>query len=207
MFKTAAKPTEASHNEAMQAAFLRFHRPIHAFIRKHTRDDELAKDLTQDVFVKAHVSLGSLVQQERLESWLYRIARNTITDHFKRKRPDASLPDLVAEEDAIPRLVEYEGCLPEMIAELNANYREALELSMLSELSQQQVADRLGLSYTGAKSRIQRARAQLEGLFQERCNYTADLYGNVIDDACDDACGCTGAEAAKQGSEHGEAEA
>ena len=64
-------------------------------------------------------------------------------------------------------------CLPE-------KYREALRLVDLQGLSRQLAADRLGLSLSGAKSRVQRARVQLKALYLDCCHVEFDRTGHVL---------------------------
>jgi RNA polymerase sigma-70 factor (ECF subfamily) len=68
-----------------------------------------------------------------------------------------------------------------MIDSLPSHYREALLLTEYEGLSQKDLADRLGISISGAKSRVQRARAMLRDLLMECCHFEFDRYGTVID--------------------------
>ena len=56
------------------------------------RDHATAEDILQDVFVKIHRKLPSLRANDRLEAWVWRIARNAIADHFRRMRPGELVP-------------------------------------------------------------------------------------------------------------------
>ena len=121
------------------------------------------------------------------------MANNAITDHFKSRRekaqPTNAFPD---EEDGDRALQRYEACLPQMLAQLEASYRQALELSMQGHGAQLIGSEKLGISYSGMKSRVQRARLKLKKLFQEQCGFVSDRYGNVIEDSCDEMCVCAG---------------
>ena len=55
-----------------------------------------------------------------------------------------------------------------------------MRLSEIEGLQQQEVADRLGLSLSGAKSRIQRGRALLKGVLERCCHFEFDRRGNVM---------------------------
>ena len=68
-----------------------------------------------------------------------------------------------------------------MIAALPDPYREALILSEYQGLSQKDVADRLGISLSGAKSRVQRARRQLREMFLACCHFEMDRRGRILD--------------------------
>ena len=68
-----------------------------------------------------------------------------------------------------------------MIRSLPDGYREAVQLAEIEGLPQQEVADRLGLSLSGAKSRIQRGRAMLKDVLEQCCHFEFDGRGNVMD--------------------------
>ena len=60
-------------------------------------------------------------------------------------------------------------------------YREAVQLAELEGLSQQEVAERLGLSLSGAKSRIRRGRGMLKEALEACCHFEFDRRGNMTD--------------------------
>ena len=87
---------------------------------------------------------------------------------------------------------EIECWLEASIESLPEEYRAALTLSELERLSQQEVADRLGLSLSGAKSRIQRGRSRLRDQLLACCHLEFDHHGNIVDYERRGACsGCT----------------
>lgn len=173
-------------------------RPLQAFIRRRVRDEHLADDLVQEVLLKVQKNLDSAPEGQKLAAWMFQIARNTITDHYRspRSRRGADLdavPEPAAEETEEDATAELSGCLRPMIAKLPEPYRQALELTEYEGLTQQQLADRLGLSLPGAKSRVQRARQQLREMFVDCCAVQTDRSGRVVDhhrtDKSDQYCG------------------
>ena len=76
-----------------------------------------------------------------------------------------------------------------MLTTLPAKYREALELIELENLSQLDLAKRLNISYSGAKSRVQRARQMLKEKMDESYNIQLDKYGNVL--VCENKTPCS----------------
>ncbi len=68
-----------------------------------------------------------------------------------------------------------------MIYSLPDQYREAVVLTEFDGLTQQQLADRLGITLSGAKSRVQRGRAHSKQMLDECCNFEFDRRGMVID--------------------------
>jgi RNA polymerase sigma-70 factor, ECF subfamily len=70
-----------------------------------------------------------------------------------------------------------------MIQSLPEGYRQAVQMAEIEERSQQDVADLLGLSLSGAKSRIQRGRAMLKDVLERCCSFETDGRGRVM--GCD----------------------
>src|SRR5688500_10081899 len=65
---------------------------LRGFIRKRVPDDATADDLTQETLMKVYRSRATLRESDRLEAWLYRIARRTLIDYYRRRRPTEELP-------------------------------------------------------------------------------------------------------------------
>jgi RNA polymerase sigma-70 factor (ECF subfamily) len=158
------------------------------FIRRKVSDDHVAEDLLQETFVRVHKSIGTLHVADRLSGWVYRIAGNVIFDHHRKARNSTvALADVDPADDfddsLSPLRCHGAGWLNEMIRSLPESYREAIELAEIEGQSQQEVADRLGLSLSGAKSRIQRGRSMLKGILEQCCHFEFDARGNMLD--CD----------------------
>ena len=183
----------------IEAIWTQFEEPLHRYIGRHVNDEQAAADLLQDVFVKIHRGIDTLNDAARLEGWLYRIARNTVYDFYRTTHPQSTL------SDDLPAVVEGEddGELQErlaqsvrwMAASLPPEYALALHLTEFEGLSQQQLAEELGLSLSGAKSRVQRARKMLRAALLACCEFEFDRRGRVIDYwprrcACQTECAC-----------------
>jgi RNA polymerase sigma-70 factor, ECF subfamily len=158
---------------------------LRRFIRRRVPDHHVADDLLQETFVRVHRNIGTLQEADRLGAWVYRIARNVIHDHHRKATRVVALADADPVDDADDGQARCGGCdwLDEMIRSLPEGYREAVQLSEIEGLSQQEVADRIGLSLSGAKSRIQRGRALLRGVLEQCCHFEFDVRGNMMD--CD----------------------
>jgi len=143
---------------------------LRRFVGRRVFDRHEAEDIVQEALVRAHEAKHQLHSVERLPAWLARIASNLIVDHHRARRPSTELPeDLAApepEDDPVQRLAP---CLPRMVDELAPAYRDALRWSELEGLPQREVARRLGLSWSGAKSRVQRARVLLRERIEACC--------------------------------------
>jgi RNA polymerase sigma-70 factor (ECF subfamily) len=168
-----------------------FHQELFNFINKRVKDKDISKDILQDVFIKIHLKLKTLSDKDKLASWVYQITRNSILDYFRKQKPKVSLSDnLIELEEEKVFNAELANCLKPMIEQLPDNYKEAILQTEMGVLSQKEYADKLGISYSGAKSRIQRARQQLHTLFNECCSIESDKYGNIMEHECKKDCGC-----------------
>jgi RNA polymerase sigma-70 factor, ECF subfamily len=164
---------------------------LRSFVLKRVKDNALADDIVQDVFLKVYTRMGQLKHSDKLLAWVYQIARNTIVDYFRqRKKLDVCLMDWENETNRLNECVAL--CLQQLVLTLPDKYREAFQLSEIEDISQTQLAQRLGISYSGAKSRVQRARQLLRKKMEELLIIKTDSYGNVL--ICKDRnpCCCNG---------------
>lgn len=156
---------------------------LRGFILQRVSDPQTADDILQDVFLKIYTHLDTLRDDAKVSSWVYQIARNAIIDHY-RKREDAPLPDveqieLPAEDERMrAALAASVAC---MLERLPAEYQSALRMDALEGVPQADIAARLGLSPSGAKSRVQRARHKLRAMLLDCCQFEFDRRGGVID--------------------------
>lgn len=168
----------------MEKIWLKFEQQLHSFILSKVQDEVAAADLLQELFIKIHANIGKLQDQTKLQSWIYQVCRNLITDHFRIQQKERQHKELAFEikneengEDFMSETLED---MIKMMSDLPPEYCEALCLTELGGLSQKDYADKIGISYSGAKSRVQRARKMLKDLLMNCCHYEFDKYGTVI---------------------------
>src|SRR5437660_8668916 len=91
------------------------------FIRRRVDDEGDAEDILQDVFYELVEAYRLMQPVEQVGAWLFRVARNRITDLFRKKRPEAlaNIPPPFAEDD---ELFPLEDLLPSQDAGLEAAY-------------------------------------------------------------------------------------
>ncbi|WMX13763.1 MULTISPECIES: RNA polymerase sigma factor SigZ [unclassified Aureispira] len=172
-----------------------FQAQLLGFIKKRVQSSFDAEDILQDIFLKIHLNIETLREQNRLTTWVYRITRHAIIDYYRKKKQLQSLEGIEPKGGAINWLEQqqpdfyFTKCLMPLIEELPPKYREAFIKTELEGISQKEYAEQAGLSYSGAKSRVQRAKNQLKMLFIRCCNISTDVYGNVIDMECSCSCG------------------
>jgi RNA polymerase sigma-70 factor (ECF subfamily) len=99
----------------------------------------------------------------------------------------ADTHEIFAEDDAI---AELSGSMYDMVNELPSPYREALLMTEYQGLTQQDLAQQMGISLSGAKSRVQRVRQKIKDSLLACCHFEFDRYGRVVDywEAC---CCCS----------------
>ncbi|MEZ4654556.1 MAG: sigma-70 family RNA polymerase sigma factor [Candidatus Eisenbacteria bacterium] len=169
--------------EQLESLYRSLREPLQSYLQSRIHDPDVAEDLLHDVFLKIHERAASIDREDRIESWIWAVTRNALVDRQRRLKPAEPIDDLpAAEADADGReglalhrtIRAFLECIPEP-------YREALILSDLEGISQKDLATRLGLSHSGAKSRVQRARGKMAALIQQCCHLEFDHYGNIID--------------------------
>lgn len=168
---------------------------LKSFIQRKVKDRDLADDIVQDVFIKLHANSSKVKDYNKVTGWLFQVARNSIIDQFRKQSRQINPNDLEWEGEDTHVLNEcVANCLNVLVDTLPKKYREALVLTDKQNLSQTQLADTLGISYSGAKSRVQRARKKLRDKLEDLYLIETDGYGNII--RCEDRkpCDCESRE-------------
>lgn len=152
------------------------------FVRKNIHDEDTAQDVNQIILIKIFLNFKNLKNQDRIKPWIYKIARNTIYDHFRKDKTLFSQLDENATISNTPETAENEllNCINPFLNQLKPSYRQALEFTDLGGKTQKELAKYLNVSYSGVKSKVQRARHQLKRLFIECCNIETDIYGSIL---------------------------
>jgi RNA polymerase sigma-70 factor (ECF subfamily) len=165
---------------------------LKSFVLRYTKDKATTEDIIHDVFLKVHAKNEQLKEPEKMVGWIFQITRNTITDYFRRKGKTIRPEDIDWEDESKPLNECVNNCLQEMLTTLPGKYRAALEFTELNNRSQLELAQDLKISYSGAKSRVQRARQMLKDKMDEAYRVRFDNYGNVL--ACENRgpCNCPG---------------
>lgn len=171
------------------------HQLLH-YVQRRVPADVDADDVLQDIFIRLHEGLGELRDEERLRSWIFSIAHRAVADAYRRRgrRPEMVSIDGEGHEHVDDKWLN--GVLPEapqgnaheevlswlapLVDQLPDAYAVAVRMADLEGHTQQAVADALGLSLSGAKSRIQRGRAMLGDLLQACCDIEFGPDGRAL---------------------------
>ena len=172
---------------ALEEVYERFDSDLRRYIRGNVRDPAAAEDILQNVYLKIQARINTLQKEERIRAWVYRIARNAITDHHRSRTPTTDLEEVPDEAgdatgDATDEGLEHQlsRTVRDMLEGLPQDHRQAIQLTEYEGLTQKELADRLGISVSGAKSRVQRARARLKTLLLDCCHFELDRRGRVV---------------------------
>lgn len=159
------------------------------FIRRRVPDARDAEDVLQDVFVELVRANRFLMPIDHVTGWLFRVARNRITDLFRRKRPERfgggaagdedgerlQLDDLLPSPDAGPDALYARGVLLDELEsaldELPAAQRDAFVAHELEGRSFKEIAAGTGVSVNTLLSRkryaVRHLRERLQGVYDE----------------------------------------
>jgi len=167
--------------------------PLAGFIARRVANPQDAEDVLQEVMLRIHRHADELENADRIAAWVHRIARNAIVDHYRRRAARPEMPaggpgDLDGREDGTVGASatdavqsELAACLRPLVDRLPEKQREALLLTEFEGLTQLEAAQRLGISLSGAKARVQRGRAQLKTLLLDCCHVELDAGGAITD--------------------------
>lgn len=197
-------PVAAQRREPIDAerVWEDLHRSLLAFIARRMRDRDTAEDILQEVMLRIHRNASELEHPSAIAAWVHQVARNAITDHYRRASHRREQPAGIelgddapgsADPDEDAARSEIAGCLRPLLDELPSAHRQALALTELGGLSQADAARQLGMSSSGMKSRVQRGRAQLRELLVACCEITLDRRARITGyEPRSRACGCQG---------------
>jgi RNA polymerase sigma-70 factor (ECF subfamily) len=171
-----------SGDETAWEQFVRLHtRQVYALCYRFTGSNAEAQDLTQEVFLRVFRTLKSFRSSEgSLGTWLARLTRNLLIDHYRRTRQDRATDSIeerlpvieesgpVARPDQVLAGREASEVLQGALQKLSPDLREAVILRDLQEMEYREIAQVLGIPEGTVKSRINRGRAELGRLLRNR---------------------------------------
>ncbi len=184
-----SKGCKRGNAKAQRALFDRYSPLLMAKIYRYVGDDDDAKDVLQDTFVKAYTMIDSFAWEGEgsLQAWLTRIAVNTSLNFLRsRKRlsalsvdtADIDDPPDIAEEATATQVNSLDtSTILEMVAELPDGYRTVFNLYCLDGYSHKEIAQQLGINEKSSSSQLARAKAILAQKIKKYINeHNIDNY-------------------------------
>ncbi len=168
------------------------HRRFLAFLERRVGSREAAEDILQEAFVRGLERGGQLRDPESAVAWFYRVLRNAIADHWRRRGAERRAVERVsrdaggeAGDAADAGLLEVAcACAASLAGTLKPEYAEAIRRVDLGGAGVKEFAAEAGITANNASVRLFRARAALLEQVRRSC-------GTCADHGCLD-CGCGG---------------
>lgn len=181
-----------------------FNKELLRFINSKVKNEDIANDILQEVFIKIHQNISKVKDKDKLVSWVYNITRNSINDYFRSNKKSQlnnialdEIEEFISdnsfeEKDKLDEdtKLQISKCLIPFINQLNEESQFALKSTVISGVSQKDLANNLGISYSTLKSRVQRAKSNLFNMFVSCCNVHLDSRGNLMDFESKENCKC-----------------
>ncbi len=164
--------------EAFQTLVERYDQKMSRYARRFLFDSDEAKDLVQEVFIKAYVNIRGFDVYRRFSPWIYRIAHNEFVNALKKRkkeRANVSLFDfdvlfphvkLTAKETADGDFNQHElkKVLEASLDKIPPKYKEPLILYYFEEMDYKEIADVLRIPVSTVGVRLQRGKVMLKKL-------------------------------------------
>lgn len=157
--------------------------PLQRYLARYVGDRDLAEDLLQETLIRIHRGLSGFEGRADLKTWAFSIATRVAADHFRQPANRVRIvdmdesPDLPDSDPSIDtRLVidEMNACVRQVIDSLPEDYRAALVLHDLEDLTAAETAEVSRCSIATAKIRIHRARQRLAEALRHECDFYRD---------------------------------
>jgi len=154
----------------------RYQNPVFRVVFRIVNNYEDARELTQDVFVKAYESLNQYNPDYRFFSWIYRIAINRALRYIRSRKPYVPLEKIpqregTATEDGFFDFKTREGLVNEAVSALKEQYKTVVLLKYYADLSYEEMAQVLEIPEKTVKSRLFDARMMLKDKIGKNLKY------------------------------------
>ena len=154
--------------------FERYHKRLYGFLWRMCADQDVAQDLTQNVFLRMIRYRHTYRTGHSFQTWIFQIARNVFTDHYQQTKAFSvmhsdveTVHDKLADPQEEIQRQERENVLHRSLERLDAEQRELIVLTRFQQMKYEEVADLLGLSVANVKVKVHRAINRLRVLYFE----------------------------------------
>ncbi len=170
-------------NRAAYAVLVRkYEKLLLRLLLKFVRDEELARDIMQEAFLKTYLSLSQFQFKCSFKNWLYKIALNTARNKLRALRETENIEDVVLFQAC---LIETNMVRDEMLQQLRLfvealpdKQKRTLELRVFQDLSFKEVSSIMNCPYDTAKANYRHAMLKLKEQF--KLSSTAEMPKKVV---------------------------
>jgi len=161
--------------ELFNEIYQQHHQAIYSFFRAKTSDEKLAEDFMQEVFLRAWQNIRRLEESSpsRQKSWLYKVARNRLIDHYRhqdvkkkniqQQNPEEALSDSSQQEVSQEVFTgELLKSLDQEIARLPEEERTIIHLKVIGELSSGEIGEMLEMPAGTVRYKLHKIREKLK---------------------------------------------
>jgi RNA polymerase sigma factor (sigma-70 family) len=172
--------------QAFDIIVYRFKDRLHNFLFRYTHNHEDCEDLVQETFLRVYRSRYSYQRIAKLSTWIYTIALNLAKSMYKKKQRMSTISIHADESDPDDREFEIRDTailqddelhlknsmeeLEKALMQLNDDFREVIVLRDIQQLTYEEIAEITGTAMGTVKSRINRARIQLQEIIGDYVN-------------------------------------
>jgi RNA polymerase sigma-70 factor, ECF subfamily len=183
---TIVEQAQAGDKLAFDTLFENYNTRICTYLAHIVGNVEEGRDLAQETFLKAWQSIGSLHNESRFDTWLYRIATNTAIDYLRRRKFHWSRWEAIENEN-VPASMRIAGPeeqvaetehIRQALAKVSLKYRTCLLLQLVADFSQRQIAASLKISEKSVSVYVSRGSEQFRLAYQQLLQTNEQLLKN-----------------------------
>jgi RNA polymerase sigma-70 factor (ECF subfamily) len=155
--------------EAFTRIYRRYVTPVYSYIYHRVRNRSDAEDLTAQVFTEAFAGLDRYEERGKAAAWLFSIARHKVVDHYRSRRVELPFDEVLdspldgSGPEARVLRRERLAKLAQLVASLEWEKQELLQLRFVAELTYREISEVVGSSEAAVKKAIYRLLDQLRG--------------------------------------------
>jgi RNA polymerase sigma factor (sigma-70 family) len=155
------------------------HREFHRFLERKLGDSALAEDVLQEAFVKGLAKASAIRDEESATAWFYRVLRNAVIDHARRRaaanrRLEAFALELERHDEQPETIDQVCQCVARIASTLKPEYADAVQRIEVEGMSVKDFAESVGISSGNAAVRVFRAREALRNQVVRSCGTCAE---------------------------------
>ncbi len=169
-------------SKTYEVVFKKYYLSLVVFVVRHVGDEDVAKDIVQDIFFKLFESSRSLPDNFQLKSWFYKVARNAAVDYLRHLQVEDKYKFLMAE--AMINVPDMDEEIDEQvytkvnlaIESLPEQCRLIIKLNVLEGKKYHEIAEELGITINTIRTQVSRGYKKLREILAEEVNTSILVY-------------------------------